>query len=155
MVLHGKKLVKNPFRYYRVPARVVLDSWAVSQIWLDSDSNESSQSRSAVKIRDESSQSWLTWCLHDHHTDRHLSQNWVNWKLLESKLSHWFLEKSLRFCVYLQYYRERANMQLHSGSFPFSVANQPGIFHLSWYNHPRKIVDPCGGALRNCQFFHM
>ena len=25
-----------------------------------------------------------------NHADRHLSQSWINWTLLESKLSHWF-----------------------------------------------------------------
>ena len=25
-----------------------------------------------------------------NHADRHLSQSWINWILLESKLSHWF-----------------------------------------------------------------
>ena len=25
-----------------------------------------------------------------NHADRHLSQRWINWILLESKLSHWF-----------------------------------------------------------------
>ena len=35
---------------WAVTARVVLDSWVVSQIWLDSDSNESSQSRVGREI---------------------------------------------------------------------------------------------------------
>ena len=40
--------------------RVVLDSWIVSQIWLDSDWNESSQSWVALEnINVESSQSWV------------------------------------------------------------------------------------------------
>ena len=47
---------------------------------------------------------WLKWVESEsNHADRHLSQSWVNWILLESKLSHWFSEKkTLRFCIYLQ-----------------------------------------------------
>ena len=44
-----------------VVTRVVLDSWVVSQIWLDSDSNESSQSWVSYENQGyESSQSWVT-----------------------------------------------------------------------------------------------
>ena len=45
----------------KVRTRVVLDSWVVSQIWLDSDSNESSQSRVGRENQGyESSQSRIT-----------------------------------------------------------------------------------------------
>ena len=44
-----------------LPSRVVLDSWVVSQILLDSDSNESSQSWVSYENQGyESSQSWIT-----------------------------------------------------------------------------------------------
>ena len=65
------------------PTRVVLDSWVVNQIWLDSDSNESSQS-----WVDRGKRRWVE--SESNHADRHLSQSWLNWTLHESKLSHWF-----------------------------------------------------------------
>ena len=63
-------------------ARVVLDSWVVSQIWLDSDSNESSQSRVGRENQGyESSQSRVTliviW-VRVESTGYCLSQTWVN-----------------------------------------------------------------------------
>ena len=73
-------------------SRVVLDSWVVSQIWLDSDSNESSQSRVGRENQGyESSQSRIT-----------LIVIWVRvestgYLLLESKLSHWFKRWDLAF----------------------------------------------------------
>ena len=64
------------------PTRVVLDSWVVSQIWLDSDSNESSQSRVGRENQGyESSQSRVTliviW-VRVESTGYCLSQSWVN-----------------------------------------------------------------------------
>ena len=58
------------FTFYFVSAMVVLDSWVVSQIWLDSDSNESSQSwvgpsemsQSRVRVQNLSwAKSWSTY----------------------------------------------------------------------------------------------
>ena len=65
-----------------VIGRVVLDSWVVSQIWLDSDSNESSQSRVGRENQGyESSQSRVTliviW-VRVESTGYCLSQSWVN-----------------------------------------------------------------------------
>ena len=65
-----------------VLVRVVLDSWVVSQIWLDSDSNESSQSRVGRENPGyESSQSRVTliviW-VRVESTRYCLSQSWVN-----------------------------------------------------------------------------
>ena len=62
--------------------RVVLDSWDVSQIWLDSDSNESSQSRVGRENPGyKSSQSRVTliaiW-VRVESTRYRLSQSWVN-----------------------------------------------------------------------------
>ena len=62
--------------------RFVLDSWVVSQIWLDSDSNESSQSRVGRENQEyESSQSRVTliviW-VRVESTRYCLSQSWVN-----------------------------------------------------------------------------
>ena len=71
-----------------VASRVVLDWWVVSQIWLDSDSNESSQSWFERENQEyESSQSRLRWTSFD--------QSWVNWILLGAKLSHWFSEEKI------------------------------------------------------------
>ena len=84
-------------------ARVVLDSWVVSQIWLDSDSNESSQSRVGRENEGyESSQSRITLI------DRHLSQSritliviWVrvesHWSSFESELSQLDTAEALIF----------------------------------------------------------
>ena len=65
-----------------IGTRVVLDSWVVSQIWLDSDSNESSQSRVGSENQGyESSQSRVTliviW-VRVEWTGYCLSQRWVN-----------------------------------------------------------------------------
>ena len=62
--------------------RVVLDSWVMSQIWLDSDSNESSQSRVGRENQGyESSQSRVTliviW-VRVESTGYCLIQSWVN-----------------------------------------------------------------------------
>ena len=62
-------------------SRVVLDSWVVSQFWLDSDSTESSQSRVGRERQGcESSQSWITliviW-VRVESTGYCLSQSWV------------------------------------------------------------------------------
>ena len=76
--------------------RVVLDSWVVSQIWLDSDSNESSQSWVGRENQGyESNQSRIIpiviW-VRDESTEYCLSQSWVTY----------FSEgKTLRFCIYL------------------------------------------------------
>ena len=56
----------------------------MSQIWLDSDSNESSQSRVGCENQGYEFES------ESNHADRHLSQSWVDWILLESTLRHWF-----------------------------------------------------------------
>ena len=66
-----------------VQTRVVLDSWVVSQIWLNSDSNESSQSRVGRENQGyESSQSRVTliviW-VRVESTGYCLSQSWVNY----------------------------------------------------------------------------
>ena len=78
------KLIAIPsylFATRRSPIRVVLDSWVVSQIWLDSDSNESSQSRVGRENEGyESSQSRITliviW-VRVESTGYCLSQSWV------------------------------------------------------------------------------
>ena len=65
--------------------RVVLDSWVVSQIWLNSDSNESSQSRVGRENQGyESSQSRITLMVISVRVES------TGYLLLESKLSHWF-----------------------------------------------------------------
>ena len=50
-----------------------------------------------------------------NHIDRPLSQSWVKWILLESKMSHWFFWREnvniLDLSVDLQ---EKSNLQLHS-----------------------------------------
>ena len=77
-------------------SRVVLDSWVVSQIWLDSDSNESSLSCVDRENQEyESSQSRITliviW-VRVESTCYCLSQRWV------ADLSE---EKTSGFCIYL------------------------------------------------------
>ena len=69
-------------RFQTLRGRVVLDSWVVSQIWLDSDWNESCQSRVGRENQGyESSQSWVTliviW-VRVESTRYCLSQSWVN-----------------------------------------------------------------------------
>ena len=71
----------STFHYGTVRIRVVLDLWVVSQIWLDSDSNESSQSRVGRENQGyESSQSRITlfviW-VRVESTGYCLSQSWV------------------------------------------------------------------------------
>ena len=71
-----------PVHTTKPTARVVLDSWVVSQIWLDSDSNESSQSRVGRENQGyESSQSRVTliviW-VRVESTGYCLIQTWVN-----------------------------------------------------------------------------
>ena len=79
-----------------LPSRVLLDSWVVSQIWLDSDSNESSQSWVSYENQGyESSQSWVT-----------LIVIWVRVKstgycLSQSCITDFPEEKTLRFGIYL------------------------------------------------------
>ena len=54
--------------------------WVESELWLKWVEPELSRPwKSTIWVESEST-----------HTDRHLSQSWVNWILLESKLSHWF-----------------------------------------------------------------
>ena len=81
--------------------RVVLDSWVVNQIWLDSDSNESSQSW--VDRENQGTQPNPTQRVESesNHADRHLSQSWVNLLLLESKLSRWFVWRENVKILYL------------------------------------------------------
>ena len=67
--------------FLHVRSRVVPDSWVLSQIWLDSDSNESSQSRVGRENQGyESSQSRITliviW-VRVESTGYCLSQSWV------------------------------------------------------------------------------
>ena len=60
-------------------------------------SRESNLTRLWLKwVEPESSRPWKSriWVESESsHADRHLSQRWVNWILLESKLSHWFFEE--------------------------------------------------------------
>ena len=75
-------------------ARIVLDSWVVSQIWLDSESNESSQSRVGRENQGyELSQSRIT-----------LIVSWVRvessgYGLSQSLVTYFSEEKTLRFCI--------------------------------------------------------
>ena len=69
-------------------------------------SRESNLTRLWLKwVESESSRPWKSriWVESEsNHADCHLSQSWVNWILLESKLSHWFFEeKTSRSCNYL------------------------------------------------------
>ena len=48
--------------------------------WVESESSRPWKSRSWVESE-------------SNHSDRHLSQSWVNWIPLESKLSHWFFRR--------------------------------------------------------------
>ena len=76
--------------------------------WVKFESTLTQMSRviveSAVKTRDMNREF--------HHADRHLSQNWVNLILLsQSWVTDCSEEKPLRFCIYLQRYRERTSLQ--------------------------------------------
>ena len=46
-----------------------------------------------------------------NHADRHLSQSWVNWILLESKLSHWFSWRENVKILYLSIFLRRKKKQ--------------------------------------------
>ena len=82
-----------------VMSRVVLDSWVVSQIWLDSDSNESSQSSRPWKSR-----IWVE--SESNHADRHLSQELIQldtaWVKVESMFFRGENVKILQLSVTLQ-----------------------------------------------------
>ena len=84
---------------------------------------------SAVKIKD------MSRVRVESRWYRHLSQSWVNWILLESKLRQWvFEEKTSRSCSYLKLYRERTNLQLHSTALPPPPGQQlfPKLGKMWW-----------------------
>ena len=72
--------------------RVVLVESNLTRLWLKWVESESSRPWK-----------WRIWVKSkSNHADRHLSQSWVNWILLESKLRHLlFFWETLKFCIYL------------------------------------------------------
>ena len=103
----------------RLRSRVVLDSWVMSQIWLDSDSKESSRVESAIK----KSRIWVE--SESSHADGHLSQSWVNSGDCLN-LSHWFC------------WRENANIltqpEALNGTSSYIWPHPPPGQQLLWQN---------------------
>ena len=95
-------------------SRVVLDSWVVSQIWLDSDSNESSQSRVG---RENEGYVWVE--SESNHADRHLSQSWgqldTAWVKVEALI---FLKRNVNILHLSVVGKEPTYVQLHSAAPP-------------------------------------
>ena len=89
--VHGR-MITDTERSEQGCARLMSRESNLTRLWLKWVESESSRPwKSRIWVESES-----------NHADCHLSQNWVNWILLESKLSHWFFEvKTSRSCNYL------------------------------------------------------
>ena len=111
-------------------------------------SRESNLTRLWLKwVESESSRPWKSRLLvesESNHADCHLSQSWVNWILLESKLSHWFFEeKTSRSCNYTYVTLQRKNRPTatfdrtppppRSTTFP-KLGKMWWVVRLSWLN---------------------